>query len=97
MNCTLCHLYGLGVDAYVPEHVALYKKLNLLRGRYIKGETSNDLEHEIANLSDEYDNRLDNRLCECGGRLSISAKAKCIYCDLEIFDSYFHYSDDAPV
>ena len=96
MNCNICHLFNLGVNAYIPEHKELHNSLNQLRKRYIEGETSKDLEHEINHLCDDYDYKLDNRLCECGGHLSISAKPKCIYCDVEIFDPFFHYSDDAP-
>ena len=96
MNCNLCHLHNLGLDAYVTEHEELYEKLVQLRNRYIAGETSKELENEINNLSEEFDNKLNNRICECGGHLSISAKPKCIFCDLDIFDSYFHFTDDAP-
>ncbi len=97
MNCGLCHLYNFGVNAYLQGHDELHTKLGKLRERYIKGETSAELESEVNNLSAEYDNTLDNRICDCGGSLSISAKPKCIYCDVEIFDSFFHYADDAPV
>lgn len=96
MNCNLCHLSNLGVNAYIPEHEELYKRLNLLRKQYIEDASSEELQSEIEELAEEYDGELDNRLCECGGYLSISATPKCIYCDVEISDSYFHYSDDAP-
>ena len=96
MNCSLCHLTGSAVNAYIPEHEELYKILNTLLTRHIEGETSEDLKREIDALAEEYDNKLDNRLCECGGYLSISAKPKCIFCDVEISDSYFHYADDTP-
>ncbi len=54
------------------------------------------MKNEIYNHSEEHDSVLDNRFCECDGHLSIIAKPKCIYCDIEIFDSFFHYSEDAP-
>lgn len=54
------------------------------------------MNNEIYNLSEEHDSVLDNRFCECGGHLSRIAKPKCIYCDIEIFDSFFNYTDDAP-
>jgi len=94
MNCNICHRYNLGVNAYLPAHKELYTKLKHMRERYIKGETSEALASEMNALSVEYDHTLDNRLCECGGQLSILAKPKCIFCDVEVFDSYFHYSDE---
>ncbi len=96
MNCQLCHSFALAVDAYKAEHEELYKSLVQLRGQYIQGMNGGVLEKEIIDLAEEFDKELDNRLCQCGGHLSISAKPKCIYCDIEIADSYFHYSDDAP-
>jgi len=94
MNCTFCHKFNLGVNAYNQEK--LHYKLNELRVRYLYGATSADLESEINDLAVEYDNKLENRICECGGYLSISAKPKCIYCEVEIFDSFFHYLDETP-
>ncbi len=96
MNCDLCHHYNLAINGHLPEHEELYKRLCRLRKRYIEDETGMDLEHEMNELAEEYDDALDNRLCGCGGHLSISAKPKCIFCDVEIAGSYFHYSDDAP-
>ncbi len=96
MNCNLCHKFNLGVNAYNKEHEELHYKLNQLRERYLKGETSTDIESEINDFAEEYDNKLNNQICECGGHLSICAKPKCIYCDVVIFDSFFHYSDESP-
>ena len=93
MNCSLCHRYGIGLHAYVPEHTEVLEALQSLRERYIAGSSTSDLETEVENLAYKFDNILHNAGCECGGRLSISAKPKCIFCDIEIFDSYFHFVD----
>jgi hypothetical protein len=96
MNCNLCHHYAIGLDAYIPEHTVVVKTLEQLRKRYIDGQSNRELEREIHALAQEFDSILDNRVCGCGGSLSITAKPKCIYCDIEIFDSYFHVADEAP-
>ena len=93
MNCNLCHRYGIGLDAYVPEHTEVLDALKTLRSRYIQGSSSAELAAEVESLADQFDHILHNAGCECGGRLSIAAKPKCIFCDIEIFDSYFHFVD----
>lgn len=93
MNCSLCHRYGIGIDAYVCEHAEVLEALQALRGRYIAGSSTAELEAEVENLADEFDHILHNAGCECGGRLSIAAKPKCMFCDIEIFDSHFHFVD----
>lgn len=95
ISCNSCHLFNLGVDAYNEEHKKLHSVLNNLFDRFIEGESSKDLEKEITDLTEKYDSILDNRECECGGKISIAAKPKCTHCDKEIFDSYFHYIDKA--
>jgi hypothetical protein len=93
MNCTLCHRYGIGLSAYTEEHKEIIESLNRLRTRFIAGSSTAELSTEIESLADHYDYLLYNSPCGCGGSLSIAAKPKCIYCDLEIFDSYFHFVD----
>lgn len=84
------------MDAYIPEHTSAVKTLQKLRQRYIEGESTQELESEISDLAEVFDALLSNRACECGGSLSIASKPKCIYCDIEVFDSYFHIADEAP-
>ena len=96
MNCNLCHRYNIGLDAYIPEHTDVVKRLQKLREKYISGKSTQELEKEINSLAEEFDKELSNRVCECGGSLSTSSKPKCIYCDIEVFDSYFHIVDEAP-
>lgn len=93
MNCSSCHRFNLGVDAYKEDHGKLHSILNELFDRFIGDESTKSLEREITDLAEEYDGILDNRKCECGGYISISAKPKCTHCDKEIFDSFFHYVD----
>jgi hypothetical protein len=93
MNCNVCHRYGIGLDMYVPEHTEALEALQALRKRYIAGSSTAELATEVENLADKFDRILHNARCECGGRLSIAAKPKCIFCDVEIFDSYFHFVD----
>ena len=96
MNCNLCHRYGVGLDAYISEHTEIVKNLQKLKEEYIEGKSTKELENKINSLAEEFDAELSNRACECGGSLSISSKPKCIFCDIEIFDSYFHVADEAP-
>jgi hypothetical protein len=93
MNCTPCHRYGVGLDAYVAEHKEVLKALNILRDRYVAGSSTAGMAREVERLAYQFDGILINAECECGGRLSIAAKPKCIFCDVEIFDSYFHFVD----
>ena len=93
MNCNLCHRYGIGLDSYVPEHSEILEMLQVLRKRYIAGSSTAELATVVENLADKFDHLLHYANCECGGRLSIAAKPKCIFCDIEIFDSYFHFVD----
>ena len=93
MNCTLCHRYEIGLDAYDPEHAEVLSALQVLRQRHNAGSSTAELAAEVENLADKYDHILHYRVCECGGKLSIAAKPKCIFCDIEIFDSYFHFVD----
>lgn len=93
MNCNLCHRYGIGVDGYSPGHSEILEALQALRSRYIDGSSTADLSAEVERLADNFDPLLHNAACECGGRLSIAAKPKCLFCDIEIFDSYFHFVD----
>lgn len=93
MNCSLCHRYGIGLDAYVPEHTEVLKALQALRKRHNASDSTAELAVEVENIADKFDHILHNRECECGGKLSIAAKPKCIFCDIEIFDSYFHFVD----
>ena len=97
MNCNLCHRYAVGLNAYVPQHTDSVKVLQKLRERHINGESTEELAKEVELLAEQFDGVMDNRECECGGILSISAKPKCIFCDIEIFNSYFHVADDAPL
>ena len=94
MNCNLCHSYAVGLNAYEEGHAELIKPLESLRSRYLAGESSKQLEQEIDRLAEEGDAVLLNRVCACGGSLSIAAKPKCIYCDVELFDSFFHVADE---
>ena len=93
MNCNICHRHGIGLDAYAPEHKEVLEILQALRERYIAGSSTAELAAEVENLAGKYDHILYNAGCECGGRRSIAAKPKCIFCDIEIFDSYFHFVD----
>lgn len=93
MNCTLCHRHGAGLNGHVKEHIEVIELLNALRSHYISGSSSAELSTKLEGLADQYDHLLHNSRCECGGSLSIAAKPKCIHCDLEIYDSYFHYVD----
>jgi hypothetical protein len=95
MNCSLCHNYAVGLNAYEEGHAELIKTLEALRTLYLAGESSQQLEQEIKGLAEEGDGVLLNRVCECGGNLSIVAKPKCIYCDVEISDSFFHVADES--
>lgn len=95
MNCTLCHRYAVGLNAYEEGHSDLVKILETLRSRYLAGEALQDLGAEVNRLAEDNDAVLLNRVCDCGGILSIAAKPKCIYCDVEISDSFFHVADDA--
>lgn len=94
MNCSLCHRYAVGLDAYVPQHTEAVKTLQKLRTRYLEGESTAQLASEMDILAERIDGLMGNGQCECGGALSISAKPKCIFCDIEIFDSYFHVADE---
>jgi hypothetical protein len=96
VNCSLCHRYAIGLDAYIPQHKEAVEALQALRERYLNGESSEALAGRIEVLAEQYDDLLSSRSCECSGSLSISAKPKCIYCDIEIVDSYFHVADDRP-
>lgn len=96
VNCSLCHRYDLGLNAYISAHRTAVVALGKLRDKYLEGASSQELENAIDSLAEEYDCILDNQICDCGGKLSVSAKPKCIYCDIEIFDSYFHVADQAP-
>ena len=93
INCKQCHLFNLGLNGYLSKHKEVVNKLDQLRERYINGTSTPELKKDILELSKLYDPILDNRKCECSGYLSISAKPRCIYCDVVIFDSYFHYSN----
>jgi hypothetical protein len=93
MNCSLCHRYDVGLDAYVAGHREVVEALCALRERYIEGESTAELAGEVGALAGRFDAVLSNAVCECGGRLSIAAKPKCIFCDVEVFDSYFHVAD----
>ena len=95
-NCSLCHRYNVSLDAYIPEHEETVKILQKLRQRYLKGESTQQLEQEMNDLSEQLYNIVGKEQCECGGTLSIIDKPKCIYCDIEIFDSYFHVADEPP-
>ena len=94
MSCDLCHRYAIGLDAYIAEHTEVVEALQALRERYLNGESSQSLQGPVEALADQFDGILDNRRCECGGKLSLAAKPKCLYCDIEIFDSYFHFADE---
>jgi len=96
INCSLCHQYNVGLNAYVPEHTEAVKTLQKLRERCLEGESTQELEPEMVNLSKQLYDVIDKEQCECGGTLSIFNKPKCIYCDIEIFDSYFHVADEPP-
>jgi len=96
MNCNLCHRYAVGLDAYVPQHTEAVKVLQKLRERHVKGESTDELSSEVELLAEQFDDVMGSGQCECGGALSISAKPKCIFCDIEIFNSYFHVADEAP-
>ena len=93
MNCTLCHHYAVGLDAYDPRHEEVINALQELRKEFLAGKSTDALSSQIENLAYYYDSVLINAKCECGGILSIAAKPKCVFCDLEIFDSYFHFAD----
>lgn len=95
MNCTLCHRYAVGINGYEEGHEGLIHKLEALRARYLAGETSEQLAQEVSVLAENNDGVLLSRVCECGGALSIAAKPKCIYCDIEISDSFFHVTDES--
>ncbi len=94
MNCSICHCYAVGLDAYIAQHTEVVKELERLRERYLNGESTQGLANQIEDLAKQFDGILSNRECECGGALSIAAKPKCIHCDIEIFDSYFHVADE---
>ncbi len=94
MNCSMCHCYAVGLDAYISEHTEVVKELERLREKYLNGASTQDLENKIDALAEQFDGILSNRECACGGTLSIAAKPKCIYCDIEIFESYFHVADE---
>ena len=93
MNCTLCHCYAVGLDAYISEHEEPLNALKALRERYVAGESATELAEEVEILAEQFDGVLSNGECECGGRLSIAAKPKCVFCDIEVSDSYFHFAD----
>lgn len=93
INCSFCHRYEVGLDAYVPQHAEAVEALQALRNRYVTGASTEELAMEVESLAEQFDAVLSNAECECGGRLSIAAKPKCIYCDVEVFDSYFHVAD----
>ena len=95
MNCSQCHRYAVGLSAYEAGHEGLIHKLEGLRTRYLSGETSEQLEKEVSMLAADNDVVLLNRLCECGGTLSIAARPRCIFCDLEISASFFHVADES--
>ena len=82
MNCSLWHRYGIGLDAYVPEHAEVLEVLQALRERYIAGSSTAELETEVENLADKYDHLLHYANCECGGKMSIAAKPKCFFCNI---------------
>ena len=94
MNCSLCHRYAVGLSAYEAGHEDLIHKLEGLRTRYLAGETSEQLAKEVSMLAADHDAVLLNSRCECGGTLSIAARPKCIFCDIEISDSFFHVADE---
>lgn len=96
INCSLCHRFNEGLNAYVPEHTEAVKALQNLRERYLEGESTLDIEPEMVNLSKQLYDVIDKEQCECGGTLSILDKPKCIFCDNEIFNSYFHFADGPP-
>jgi hypothetical protein len=93
MNCSLCHRYAVGLDAYLPQHGEVVEALVSLRERFVSGASTEELKAEIELLAERFDGLLSNAECECGGRLSIAAKPKCVFCDIEIYDSYFHVAD----
>jgi hypothetical protein len=95
MNCSQCHRYAVGLNAYEEGHEGLIRKLEGLRTRYLAGETSEQLAKEVSMLTEDNDVVLLNSLCECGGSLSIAARPKCIFCDIEISDSFFHVADES--
>ena len=96
MNCGLCYRHGLGLNAYLAEHAPIVKALERLRRRYLDGAPSKELASDINGLAEAFDHLLDNRACDCGGELSISACPKCLYCDILLSDSYFHFADELP-
>jgi hypothetical protein len=96
INCSLCHRFNEGLNAYFPEHTETVKALQKLRERYLEGESTQELKPEMMNLSKHLYDVIGKEQCECGGTLSIIDKPKCIYCDIEIFDSYFHVADEPP-
>jgi hypothetical protein len=92
VNCGSCHVFDLGINACNPGHEQLHNSLSKLRERYFNGETSAVFVEDIKELARVYDQTLKNRVCVCGGNFSIAANPKCIHCDVDIFNSYFHYA-----
>lgn len=93
VSCTVCHRYDVGLSAYLPGHAEAVEALQRLRERYVEGASTEALAGEVEALAERFDGVLSNAECECGGRLSIAAKPRCIFCDVEIFGSCFHVAD----
>lgn len=96
LNCNICHRFNVGLNAYIPEQTEAVNKLQKLREKYLEGATTQGLELDMVNLSKQLYEVIDKEQCECGGTLSILNKPKCIHCDVEIFNSYFHVTDERP-
>ena len=95
-NCSLCHRCSVSLDAYVPEHNDIVKKLQNLRQKYLDGLSVEEIELEMNKISELLYSKTGKEKCECGGNLSIFEKPKCMFCDIVIFDSYFHVADEPP-
>ena len=90
INCSNCHnVASRGLCGYTNQRV--YSKLEELREDYMMGRL-NLINAEIHKLATQYDSQLPEKKCSCGGRFSLAAKPRCIYCDAVLIDSFFHCS-----
>lgn len=96
INCTRCHRFDIGLNAYTPDHQFAVESLEQLRETCLNRADPQALHAQVGLLASKYDSVLATKKCECGGDLSIVAKPRCLFCDAVISDSFFHFVDEAP-
>ena len=94
VNCEKCHLFKIGLHAYRPDHRDAVEELQTLMDSFLDQGPIDSTMQRIKELADKIDPILEHTICQCGGRLSVRAKPRCLHCDEVVLDSVFHYVDE---